>query len=150
MKCKTVARKIPPATLRRMFVRLKNENPMLAPTIAEVAVWSRVAPRKRIWLVINPDIPPMLNALIKNDHTRTLEKGNETITVSKGNRVLDVKNKISTNASDIVITGKKSIELKVGGSSIKMTSSGIVIKATKIDVKGSAMVAIKGGITKIN
>jgi hypothetical protein len=31
-----------------------------------------------------------------------------------------------------------------------MSSSGIVIKATKIDVKGSAMVAIKGGITKIN
>jgi len=91
-----------------------------------------------------------LNSLIKNDHTRTLEKGNETITVSKGNRILDVKNKISTDASDIVITGKKSIELKVGGSSIKMTSSGIVIKATKIDVKGSAMVAIKGGITKIN
>ncbi len=87
---------------------------------------------------------------IKNNHTRTIEKGNETITISKGNRSLDVKKKITTDASDIVITGKKSIEFKVGGSSIKMTSSGIVIKATKIDVKGSAMVAIKGGITKIN
>lgn len=90
------------------------------------------------------------NNLIKNDHTRTLEKGNETITVSKGNRTLDVKKTIKTDASDIKITGKKSIELKVGGSSIKMTSAGIVIKATKVDVKGSAMVAIKGGITKIN
>jgi len=90
------------------------------------------------------------DALIKNNHSRTIEKGNETIKVSKGNRTLSVKNKISTDASDILIKGKKSIELKVGGSSIKMTPSGIVIKATKVDVKGSAMVAIKGGITKIN
>ena len=90
------------------------------------------------------------SSLIKNNHSRTVESGDETIKVSKGNRKLSVKNKISTEASDIVITAKKSIELKVGGSSIKMSSSGIVIKATKIDVKGSAMVAIKGGITKIN
>ena len=90
------------------------------------------------------------SSLIKNNHSRTVESGNETIKVGKGNRTLSVKNKISTDASDIVITAKKSIELKVGGSSIKMSSSGIVIKATKIDVKGSAMVAIKGGITKIN
>lgn len=90
------------------------------------------------------------DALIKNDHSRTIEKGNETIKVSKGNRKLTVKKKITTDASDILIKGKKSIELKVGGSSIKMTPSGIVIKSTKVDVKGSAMVTIKGGITKIN
>ena len=91
-----------------------------------------------------------LNVLVKNDHTRTLNKGNETIKISKGNRNLSVKKKISTDASDIIVKGEKSIEFKVGGSSIKMTPSGIVIKATKIDVKGSAMVVIKGGITKIN
>ena len=90
------------------------------------------------------------NILVKNDHSRTLNKGNEVIKVSKGNRTLSVKNKISTDASDIIVKGKKSIEFKVGGSSIKMTPSGIVIKSTKIDIKGSAMVAIKGGITKIN
>jgi type VI secretion system secreted protein VgrG len=89
-------------------------------------------------------------SVIKNNHSRTIEKGNETITVSKGSRSLSVKDKISTEASDIVITGKKSIELKVGGSSIKMTSSGVEIKATKVDVNGSAMVVVKGGITKIN
>lgn len=90
------------------------------------------------------------DSLIKNNHSRTIENGDETIKVSKGNRKLSVKNKIETDATDIVIKGKKSIELKVGGSSIKLTPSGIVIKSTKIDVKGSAMVAIKGGITKIN
>lgn len=91
-----------------------------------------------------------LNTLIKDNHTRTLKKGNETIKVAKGNRKLSVKKKISTDAQNIVIEGKSSIELKVGGSSIKMTPAGIVIKSTKVDVKGSAMVAIKGGITKIN
>lgn len=90
------------------------------------------------------------DTLIKNNHTRTIEKGDETIKVAKGSRILSVKDKISTDASDILITGKSSIEFKVGGSSIKMTSSGIVIKATKVDVKGSAMVVVKGGITKIN
>ena len=88
--------------------------------------------------------------VIKNNHSRTVEKGDETITIAKGNRKLSVKNKISTDAADIVIKASSSIELKVGGSSIKMTSSGIVIKSTKVDIKGSAMVAIKGGITKIN
>ena len=91
-----------------------------------------------------------LNTLIKDNHTRTLKKGNETIKVAKGNRKLSVKKKISTDAQNILIEGKSSIELKVGGSSIKMTPAGIVIKSTKVDVKGSAMVAIKGGITKIN
>jgi len=89
-------------------------------------------------------------SIIKNNHSRTVEEGNESITVSKGSRSLSVKDKISTEASDIVITGKKSIELKVGGSSLKMTSSGVEIKATKVDVNGSAMVVVKGGITKIN
>lgn len=87
---------------------------------------------------------------IVNNHDRIIEKGNETIKVSKGDRTVNVKKTIKQDASDIVITGKKSIELKVGGSSIKMTSTGIEIKSTKIDVKGSAMVSIKGGITKIN
>lgn len=42
------------------------------------------------------------------------------------------------------------IELKVGGSRIELTSGGIVIKATKVDVKGNAMVAVKEGQTKTN
>ncbi len=42
------------------------------------------------------------------------------------------------------------ITLKVGGSSIELTPSGIVVKATTVDVKGNAMVEVKGGLTKIN
>ncbi|MFK5914028.1 MAG: type VI secretion system tip protein TssI/VgrG [Woeseiaceae bacterium] len=90
------------------------------------------------------------NTLVKDNHSRTVQKGDDNISISKGNRSLSVKKKISTDATDIIITAKNSIELKVGGSSIKMSSSGIVVKATKVDIKGSAMVVIKGGMTKIN
>lgn len=88
--------------------------------------------------------------LIKKNRNITVAEGNETIVISKGNRTLSVKNKIKTDASDILIEAKKSIELKVGGSSIKISPAGIVIKSTKVDIKGTAMVVIKGGITKIN
>lgn len=88
--------------------------------------------------------------LIKKNRNITVAEGNETIVISKGNRTLSVKNKIKTDASDILIEAKKSIELKVGGSSIKISPAGIVIKSTKVDVKGAAMVVVKGGITKIN
>lgn len=87
---------------------------------------------------------------IKDNRTITVTDGNESIKVSKGNRTLSVKKDIKNDAANIVISAKQSIELKVGSSSIKMTSAGIVIKSTMVDVKGSAMVSIKGGITKIN
>lgn len=87
----------------------------------------------------------------KGDQSYTVSKGNQTTTVSKGTQTTDVKGAIK-------ITSKTSIELKVGGSSIKMTPSGIVIKATKIDANASAMgtvkaggiLTIKGALTKIN
>ena len=90
------------------------------------------------------------SSIIKNNHSRTIEKGDETISVAKGSRKLSVKKKISIDATDIEIKGSSSIKLKVGGSSIEITPAGIVIKSTKVDVKGSAMVVLKGGITQIN
>ncbi|VAW49769.1 hypothetical protein MNBD_GAMMA04-494, partial [hydrothermal vent metagenome] len=35
-------------------------------------------------------------------------------------------------------------------SSLKITPNGIEVSATKVDVKGSAIVNIQGGLTKIN
>lgn len=104
-----------------------------------------------------------LNSLIKNDHQLTV-KNNQSYTVEKeqsitvkDKRTLKVTNDDTTNANKIVIKGDSSIELKVGGSSIKIEPAGIKIKATKIeingtmvDVKGSGIVGIKGGLTKIN
>lgn len=94
---------------------------------------------------------------IKSDRSITVTDGDETIKISSGDRKLTVKKTNSLDADKIQITGKTSIELKVGGSSIKMDASGIKIKGTKVsingtmvDVKGSGMVAVKGGVTKIN
>jgi len=90
------------------------------------------------------------NLLVKDNRTITVTDGNQITTVSKGKQALTVKQSSTTKAQKIVLQADQSIELKVGGSSIKMTPAGIVIKSTKVDVKGSAMVVIKGGLTKIN
>lgn len=109
---------------------------------------------------------------IKEDRTVTVESGNETIEIKSGDRSITVKNANSLDADTIELTGKSSIELKVGGSSIKMDSSsieskvggssikmdatGIEIKGMKVtvngtmtEIKGSAMVTISGGLMKI-
>lgn len=106
--------------------------------------------------------------IVKN-RTLTVTEGNETYTVKKGNQAISVDSgnqsltiKKGTQTVDvkgaIKITSKTSIELKVGGSSIKLTPSGIEIKGTTLKAKGDAtaevkaggMLTIKGSLTKIN
>lgn len=96
------------------------------------------------------DIQANQSLKIKDNRTITVTDGNEDVAISKGKHTLTVKQSSTTKAQKIVLEADQSIELKVGGSSIKMTAAGIVIKSTKVDVKGSAMVVIKGGLTKIN
>lgn len=96
------------------------------------------------------DVQANQTQTIKDNRTITVTEGNENTTISKGTHALTVKQGSTTKAQKILIQADQSIELKVGGSSIKMTPAGIVIKSTKVDVKGSAMVVIKGGLTKIN
>ena len=96
------------------------------------------------------DVQANQTQTIKDNRTITVTDGNESTTISKGTHSLTVKQGSTTKAQKIFIQADQSIELKVGGSSIKMTPAGIVIKSTKVDVKGSAMVVIKGGLTKIN
>ena len=112
------------------------------------------------WLVKNDETGKIENdqtLTIENNRTITVTSGNESTTISAGNHSLSVKKNSDTDAENITITGKTSITLKVGQSSIKMTTSGITIKAMQIkvqgkmvNVKGDAMVQIKGGLTKIN
>ncbi|VAW59619.1 VgrG protein [hydrothermal vent metagenome] len=78
--------------------------------------------------------------LIKNDEKSEI----------KANHYMKVAKTSKTKAQSVTIEATDFIELKVGGSSIKLTSTGILIKATKIDVKGSAMVVVKGGLIKLN
>ncbi|UWR05523.1 type VI secretion system tip protein VgrG (plasmid) [Ruegeria conchae] len=89
----------------------------------------------------------------------TVKTGNKTTTVSTGNIQVDAK------SGKITMTAMQSIELKVGGSSIKLDPTSITIKSTmikvqanaKLDAKspmttvnGDAMLTLKGGLTMIN
>jgi len=101
--------------------------------------------------------------------TRTLDMGNEATTLKLGN--LDVK----CDLGKITMEAMQSIELKVGGSSIKIDQVGVTIKGAMtfkaeggltaemkgalsakvsggvmVEVKGGAMLTLKGAITMIN
>ena len=95
----------------------------------------------------------------KGNQTYTVSKGNQETSVSKGNHKLTVKGTQTTAVNGAIkISSKASIELKVGGSSIKITPTGIDIKGTMVKVnasatgefKAGAMLTLKGGMTMIN
>lgn len=98
--------------------------------------------------------------IIDGDETKTLSKGSQTVKLSSGDQTLKVaKGKQTVDVMGAIkITSKTSIELKVGGSSIKLTPSGIVIKGVTLsckgdataEVKAGAALTLKGGITLIN
>lgn len=89
----------------------------------------------------------------------TIQSGNDTLTVKQGNLTIQVK------AGQCEIEAAKSIELKVGSSSVKIGPSSIEIKSPTVSVKGDAkasvegamvsvagsgMTEVKGGLVKIN
>ncbi|MFD1215809.1 type VI secretion system Vgr family protein [Microbulbifer celer] len=96
----------------------------------------------------------------KGDQTVNIEKGNQKTTLGAGDHTLKIsQGKQTTDAMGAIkITSKASIELKVGGSSIKIAPSGITIKGpmvsvsgdAKAEVKGGGMLTLKGGVTMIN
>ncbi len=89
----------------------------------------------------------------------TIDEGDDSLTVTKGDQTVKISaGKSTTEAAT-------SIELKVGGSSIKLEPTKITIKSANIDikadatlkaaspmteVKGDATLILKGGIVKIN
>lgn len=106
--------------------------------------------------------------VIEGDRTITVEQGNQSTTVSQGNHSTTVSQgnlTVSVDAGKIEVEAAQSIELKVGGSSIKIEPAKItlksvqieingsaqtVVKGTMVQVDGSAMTEIKGGMVKIN
>lgn len=93
------------------------------------------------------------------DRKTEIKQGSDTLTISVGNQKIDIP------AGQCEITAAKKIVLKVGGSSIEITPSGIVLKSTHItvdahmkaaikatttEVSGSAMVKLEGGMIKLN
>ncbi len=108
---------------------------------------------------------------IYNDRTATLKMGNEMLTVEKGNRetnvdtgndTLNVKKgncntKVSlgnyvldVDAGKATVTAMTSIELKVGGNSIKIEQSGITIKGIMVTVQADATLDVKSPMTTVN
>jgi type VI secretion system secreted protein VgrG len=106
--------------------------------------------------------------LDEGDETRQLKMGNRDTTLSMGNDKLQLKMGNLTVRCDlgkIEMEAMQSIELKVGQSSVKLDQMGVTIKGMMIkseatmmsstkglmtEVKGDAMLTLKGGITMIN
>ena len=113
----------------------------------------------------------------EGDDLLTVSKGKQEVTISTGDQILTVsqgKQTITISQGDqtVTITAGSStteagtaIELKVGGNSIKIDTSGITIKGTMISIEGQTKADIKapkvsvtgdgdltlmGGMTKIN
>jgi len=120
----------------------------------------------------------------KSDHYTEVKQGHYDVVVGQGNHRAEVNGNISqtaktgnikveASAGKIEMTAAQSIELKVGGSSIKITPMGIEMKAPMIklaaemmfeakagimskvegmidQVEGSAVTIVKGGIVLIN
>ena len=104
----------------------------------------------------------------EGDKSETVDQGKLDLTVEgdmseivrSGNMSLDVQTgKIDISAAKtILMEAKQKITLKVGGSSIEITPTGVTIKgsltakveATTTTVSGSAMLTLKGGLVNIN
>ncbi len=105
---------------------------------------------------------------ITDNYTQTIKMGNYTRTVKMGNYKHDVK--MGNHATKVALgsiteEAMQKIEMKVGGSSIKIDQMGVTIKGMMIKiegtallqaksptttVKGDAVLILKGGMTMIN
>ncbi len=97
-----------------------------------------------------------------------IDQGNNNLNVKQGNDNINVKLGdyiVKVDSGNATITAMQSIELKVGGNSIKIEQTGITIKGMMIKVqadatleaksamttiKGDGMLTLKGAITMIN
>jgi type VI secretion system secreted protein VgrG len=104
----------------------------------------------------------------KGNRTATLSSGNDSLTLKSGNAQVSLNSgnyTLKASAGKVTIEAAQSIELKVGGSSLKLTPAGIEVKGTLIklnasaslqakgamaEVSASGMLTLKGSITKIN
>lgn len=94
---------------------------------------------------------------VVKDRTTKIEK-NDALEVTKNRTAKIDKNDTLEVAKKITIDAGKEIEIKTGAASIIMKADGTIkikgvkvsVEGTKVDVKGSAMVKIKGGVVNIN
>jgi type VI secretion system secreted protein VgrG len=76
--------------------------------------------------------------------------GARAVKVSKDDSLSSDGNiSIKASAGKIAVEGGQSIELKVGGNSIKIDPSGITIKGMQVKIEGSIMTEVKGLMTTV-
>ncbi len=87
------------------------------------------------------------------DHKLEVLKGKQEIRVKNGDQIttIDLGN-IARHAKmgKISEEAAQSIEFQVGSSSIKIDQTGVTIKGSMVNIEGSVMTIIKGGLVKIN
>ncbi|MES3036199.1 MAG: type VI secretion system tip protein TssI/VgrG [Gemmatimonadota bacterium] len=84
---------------------------------------------------------------VKDNLTTTVESGNEVTEVKTGKSTHEVMSDISikSKSGKVVIEAPAGIELKCGGSTIKMTPASIEISSVQFKASGSAMAEVSGG-----
>lgn len=85
-----------------------------------------------------------LHAISQGNRAVQVDQGNDSITVAQGDRTVKV------TAGACKIEAGTAIELKVGGSSIKIEPSKITLSSVEIAVQGSAKTEVKGAMTQVN
>ncbi len=96
----------------------------------------------------------------QGNNSLTVSQGNDSTTVSAGNHKLDVSaggSKITTAQAfevtaqtSVKLTGTASIELTVGGTSLKLDPSGITLSGPQIKASGDAMIQLQAAMIQIN
>jgi type VI secretion system secreted protein VgrG len=92
------------------------------------------------------------NTVKMGDLTNEVSLGNMSNTVKVGNLSTDVKLGNITVKADlgkISMEAMQSIELKVGGSSVKIDQMGVTIKGMMVKIEGQIMTDVKGVMTTV-
>jgi type VI secretion system secreted protein VgrG len=84
-----------------------------------------------------------METTVEHDDTKTVLNGNQKVTVEKGNRTVNITMGKEEHEA------MQSIELKVGGSSIKLEPAKITIKSPMIQIQGDAKVDVTAPMTSV-
>ena len=81
---------------------------------------------------------------VKGDSSIYVKQGNYSVSVDMGNIA------IKASMGKVTIEAMQGIDLKVGGSTISITPTGISMKGPMVTLEGDAMAQVKAPITQIN
>ncbi len=79
-------------------------------------------------------------------------KGNRIVEITEGNDSLTVKMgsiTIKADLGSITVEAMQSIELKVGGNSVKIDQTGVTIKGLMVKIEAQTMMGVKGVMTTV-